>query len=122
MRESTEAAVVVALLVSGYQSFEKSEKELQVLRAKQTEEHRLEMEIADAEKKKIAFDGKSNAAHSQTDIFARQKQGKEAEWASLRERVEALRNRLGASQPEFEKQKSRDRTALRAIFRTSVIS
>ena len=115
MRESTEAAVVVALLVSGYQSFEKSQNELQVLRAKQTEEHRLAMEIADAEKKKIAFDGKSNAAHSQTDIFARQKQGKEAEWASLRERVEALRNCLGASQPEFEKQKSRAHRAARYL-------
>ena len=105
MRESAEAAAVVALVASGYNSFENAEKELQVLRAKQAEQHRLEMEIADAEKKKIELDGKSNAARSQTDVFARQRQGKEAERLNIRERVEALRNRLRLSQPEFEKQK-----------------
>jgi DNA repair protein SbcC/Rad50 len=115
MRESTEAAAVVALLVSGYQSFGKSQNELQHLREKQAEEHRLAMEIADAEKRKIALDGRSNAAHSQTDIFARQKQGKETERASLRERVEALRIRLSASQPEFEKQKSCANRAARSL-------
>jgi exonuclease SbcC len=105
MRESAEAAAVVALVASGYNSFENAEKELQALRAKQAEQHRLEMEIAGAEKKKIELDGKSNAARSQTDVFARQRQGKEAERVNIRERVEALRNRLRVSQPEFEKQK-----------------
>lgn len=106
MRESAEAAAVVALVASGYNSFENSEKELQALRAKQAEHRRLEMEIADAEKKKIELDGKFNAARSQTDVFARQRQGKEGERVNIRERVEALRNRLRVSQPEFEKQKN----------------
>jgi exonuclease SbcC len=105
MRESNEAGEVVALVVSGYQSFEKAEKELQILRARQTELRRLELEIADVEKKKIQLDGKSDAALSQTDVFARQKQRKVGELVNLRERVEALRTRLQASQPEFEKEK-----------------
>jgi DNA repair protein SbcC/Rad50 len=106
MRESAEAAAVIALAVSGYNSFGRAETALHALRSKQAEQQRLEREIADAEKKRIEFDGKSNAARSQTDIFARQKQGNEAERVNIRERVEALRNRLCASQPEFEKEKS----------------
>ena len=111
MRESAEAAGVVALVGSGYNSFETAENELQILRAKQAEQHHLEMEIADAEKKKIEFEGKSSAASSQADIFARQKQGKEEEQSSISERLAALRNRLCGSQPDFDRQKNLERSA-----------
>ncbi len=105
MRESAEAGEVVALVASGYYSFEKAEKELQILRTKQAELRRLEMEIGDAEKKKIQLDGKYDAALSQTNAFARHKQRKEAERINIRERVQALRTGLQGSQPEFEKKK-----------------
>src|SRR6202020_603590 len=63
------------------------------------------MALADAEKKRIEIDGKASAAGSQTDVFVWQKQRKEAERDTLRGRIETLRQRLLASQPEFEKQK-----------------
>jgi exonuclease SbcC len=106
MRESAEAVGVMVLAASGYNSFEKAEKELHELRVRQAEQHRLEREIDRAEKKKIQLDEKSNAARSQRDVFARQKEGKRAERLTILERVEALRSRLCASQPECEKQRS----------------
>ena len=115
VRESAHAADVVALVVSGYNAFEKAEYELQALRAKQAERHRLEMEKADAEKKKIELEGKSNAVRCQADVFARQKQGMEAEQATIRERREALRNRLCGSQPEFDRQKNLARSATHSL-------
>jgi len=114
-RESAEAAEVVALVLSGHHFYEKAEKELETLRAKQAEQRRLEIEIADAEKKKIEVDGKTNAACSQMDVFARQKQRKKAERVNLRERVEALRQRLLASQPEYEKRKAMANRATLAL-------
>ncbi len=115
MRESAEAGQVVALVVSGYHTFEKAEKELQVLRAKQADLRHLEREIAEAEKKKIQVDGKFDAALSQTNVFARQKQQKEAERVNLSERIEMLRARLQASGPEFEKEKNLATRATRSL-------
>jgi DNA repair protein SbcC/Rad50 len=106
VRESAEAGQVVALVLSGHQLFEKAEKELQALRAKQSEQRRLEMEMAEAEKQKIRVDGKTNVALSQQEVFVRQTQQKEAERVNLCEQLEALRNQLDSSRPEFEKQKS----------------
>jgi exonuclease SbcC len=105
MRESAQAGEVVALVISGHRSFEKAENELQSLRARQAEQRRLEMALADAEKKRIEIDGKASAARSQMDVFVWQRQRKEVERDTLRARVEALRQRLLTSQPEFEKQK-----------------
>ncbi len=105
MRESAQAGEVVELVISGCRCFEKAENELQTLRVRQAEQHRLEMALADAEKKRIEIDGKASAARSQMDVFVWQKQRKQAERDTLRERVAALRQRLFTSQPEFEKQK-----------------
>jgi exonuclease SbcC len=115
MREAAEAGEVVALVAAGHHFFEKAGKDLENLRAKQTEQRRLEIEMADSEKRKIEVDGKANAARLQMDVFARQKQRKEAERINLRERVEALRLRLLASQPEFEQQKEKARRAALAL-------
>jgi exonuclease SbcC len=104
-RESAEAADVVAQVLPGYESFLKAEQELQALRGKLAVQHRLEMEISEGEKKKIELEGKSNSARSQTDVFARQRQGKEEERIHVHERLEEIRNRLSASEVEFEKQK-----------------
>ena len=106
IQEATAAGNVIALATPGYQSYEKAEKELQDLRAKQAEQHRLEIEVANTEKIKIEIDGKANAASCQTNIFSRQRHAKEAERSMIREQAETLRNRLRASRPEFEKQKS----------------
>ena len=106
MGESAEAGGVVSLVQSGFNAYGETEKELQLLRAKQTEQRRIEMEIAEAEKRKIEFDEKSKAALSQTEFFGRQKQGKETELINIREQVGVLRNRLSGSQAEFEKQKN----------------
>jgi exonuclease SbcC len=106
MRESARADELVASVISGYRCFEKAENELQALRVKQAEQHRLEIALADAEKKRIEIDGKASAARSQMDVFVWQRQRKEAERDTLRERVEALRQRLLISRPEFEKRKA----------------
>jgi DNA repair protein SbcC/Rad50 len=105
MRESAAAGDFLARIISGHQAYEKAEIELKHLRAMQTEERRLEKEMADTEKKKAAFDGKADAARRQADALALQKREKEAEKADLSGRVEALRFRLSGSQPEFERQK-----------------
>jgi exonuclease SbcC len=105
VRESREAAAIVALAAQGYNRVGAAEKELQVLRTKQAEQHRLQMEIADTEKKKIGIDERSNAARLQMEGFARQKQVLEAERAKIRDRIEALRNRLSTSGAEFEEEK-----------------
>ena len=115
MQESAEAAAVVALVVSGYNSFEIAEHQLQSLRAKQAEQHRLEMEIADTEKKKIELEGKSSAARSQADIFTQQRQEKQEERVSISERYAALQNRLSSSQLDFDSQKNLERNATRAL-------
>jgi exonuclease SbcC len=104
-RESTQAGEVVALVSVGHRCFEKAEDELQTLRVRQAEQHRLEMALADAEKKRIEIDGKASAARSQMEVFLWQRQRKEVERDALRRRVEALRHHLLTSQPEFEKQK-----------------
>jgi exonuclease SbcC len=105
MRESTQAGEVVALVIAGHGCFEKAENELQILRIRQGEQHRLEMALADAEKKRIEIDGKASAARSQMEVFVWQKQHKEVERDALHRQVEALRHHLLTSQPEFEKQK-----------------
>jgi DNA repair protein SbcC/Rad50 len=104
-RECAEAVEAVAMVISGHRCFEEAENELQTLRAKLVEQRRLEMALADAEKKKIEIDGKAAAARSQMDVFVRQREQKETERDTLRERLEALRQRLLTSQPESEKQK-----------------
>jgi exonuclease SbcC len=58
--------------------------------------------MAEAEKTKIQVEGKASAARSQREVFARQKHQKDAERVNLRERLEALRNRLLDSRLEFE--------------------
>lgn len=115
MRESAEAAVVVALVASGYDSFGKAEQELRILRVKEAQQHRLDMEIAYAEKKKIEFDGKADAALSQMEIYGRQKQGKAEELVNIREQIKGLRNRLCISEMEFEKQKNLANRATRSL-------
>src|SRR5260370_38228592 len=72
----------------------------------ETEERRLEKEMADAEKKKAEFDGKADAARLQADALSFQKREKKAEKADISERVDALRFRLSGSQPEFERQRT----------------
>ena len=76
------------------------------------------MEMAEAEKQKIQIDGKTNAALSQQEVFARQKQQKDAERVNLHEQLEALRNQLHNARPEFEKQKN---LAERATYSLSEI-
>lgn len=115
LRESIEAAEVIDSVVSGYNSFEQAEKDLHTLRTKLADQRRLEMEISDAEKKKIESDGKLNGARSQTEVFARQKQDKELERLALRARVEMLRSSLRDSQPEFERRKDLARRAIHAL-------
>ncbi|MBV8378693.1 MAG: SMC family ATPase [Verrucomicrobia bacterium] len=115
MRESMEAAGVVAEVVSGYNCFETAESELQILRAKQAEQHRLEMELAEAEKKKVELEGKTSAAGSQADIFARQKQSKEEERAGIYERRAAIRIYLSGSQPEFDRQRNLEKSATQTL-------
>ena len=105
MRESAAAADLLARVTSGHQAYEKAEIELKHLRTMQTEERRLEKEMADTEKKKAELDGKADAARLQADALALQKREKEAEKADVSERVDALRFRLSDSQPKFEKQK-----------------
>ena len=105
MRESAAACDLLARVTSGYQAYEKAEIELKHLRTMQTEERRLEKEMADTEKKKAELDGKADAARLQADALALQKREKEAEKADVSERVDALRFRLSDSQPEFERQK-----------------
>jgi len=105
MRESAAAGCLLARVISGYQAYEKAEIELKDLRAMQTEQRRLEKEMADIEKKKAEFGGKADAALSQADALAAQKREREAEKADISERVDALRCRLSSSQPEFERQK-----------------
>jgi DNA repair protein SbcC/Rad50 len=105
VRESTEASAVVALAVTGYDSFGKAEQELRVLRAKQAEQVRLQMEVADLEKKNIGFEEKAKAAQSQSNVFGLQKREKEVRRVDTSAKIEELQNRLSASQPEFEAQK-----------------
>jgi DNA repair protein SbcC/Rad50 len=111
-QESVAAAGVTEMMTEGYHAFQESEQKLKILREKQAEYHLLEKEITDLEKKKIEFEGKSNAAQSQAGIFAGQKQAKETERTLLRERIEGLRIRRSASQAEFEKQKSETNRAM----------
>jgi DNA repair protein SbcC/Rad50 len=106
MQESMAAGNIVELTALGYQAYENAGKELLELRAKQADQHRLEIEMAGAEKKKVEIDAKGNAARSQTYVFARQKQEKEAERSAIRNRIEAIRTRLRVSEAEFERQKS----------------
>ena len=73
------------------------------------------MEIAHAEKKKIEFDGKADAALSQMEIYCRQKKGKATELVNIREQIKGLRNRLCVSQMEFEKQKNLANRATRSL-------
>ncbi len=105
-RESATAGDLLERVISGHQAYEKAEIELKHLRAMQTEERRLEKEMADAEKKKAEFDGKADAARLQADALAFQKREKKAEKADISERVDALRFRLSGSQPEFERQRT----------------
>ena len=105
MRESAAAGDLLARVTSGHQAYEEAEIELKHLRTMQTEERRLEKEMADTEKKKAELDGKADAARLQADALALQRREKEAEKADVSERVDALRFRLSGSQPEFEKQK-----------------
>ncbi len=105
MRESTAAADLLARAVIGYQAYEEAEIELKDLRARQTEQRRLEKEMADAQKKKAEFDGKADAARLQAEALASQKREIEAERAVISERVDALRSGLAGSEPEFERQK-----------------
>ena len=79
MRESAAAGDLLARVTPGYQAYEKAEIELKDLRARQTEQRRLEKEMADTEKKKAEFDGKADAARLQADALALQKREKEAE-------------------------------------------
>ena len=104
MRESAAAADLLARVTSGHQAYEEAEIELKHLRTMQTEERRLEKEMADTEKKKAELDGKADAARLQADALALQRREKEAEKADVSERVDALRFRLSDSQPKFEKQ------------------
>ena len=57
----------------------KLKKNSRIFEPKQAEQHRLEMEMADTEKKKIEFDGKADAARFPDGNLSPQKQGKEAE-------------------------------------------
>lgn len=106
MQESRAAGDIVAAAASGYRTYEKAGKELLEFRAKQAERYWLESEMVCAEKKKIEIDGKSRAARSQRDVFARQKQEKEAERTTIREQLEAIRARLRVFEAEFERQRS----------------
>jgi exonuclease SbcC len=105
MRESAAASEVLARVIPGYLGYGKVEIELKDLRAKQTKQRRLEKEIADAQKKKTEFDGMANAARLQAEALALQIREKETEKADISERLDALRSRLFASQPEFERQR-----------------
>lgn len=95
----------MARVIAGSQAYEKAEIALKDLRAKQSEQRRLEREIADAEKKEVEFDRKADAARLQANALALHKREKEAERANISERVDALRSRLSGSQEEFESQK-----------------
>jgi DNA repair protein SbcC/Rad50 len=105
VRESTAASNLLARVIAGSQAYEKAEIALKDLRAKQTEQRRLEREIADAEKKKVEFDGKADAARLQANALASQRQEKEAEKAKLSAQLSSMRARLSGSQEEFERQK-----------------
>ena len=83
MRESAAAGDLLARATSGHQAYEKAEIELKHLRTMQTEERRLEKEMADTEKKKAELDGKADAARLQADALALQKREKEAEKATF---------------------------------------
>jgi DNA repair protein SbcC/Rad50 len=119
LRESLEAAEIIAATASGFRSFEDAEKELQALRARQVELHRLESEMADAEKRETQFDGKSVSAISQAEVFGRQRQSKEAERSNIRNKADALRDQLNVSQPEFDRQKNLANRAARSISELS---
>jgi exonuclease SbcC len=105
LNESLEAAGVVASTTMGFRSFEEAERGLQQLRAKQIEKIRIESEITAAEKKKIELNEKSNAAISTADVFARERENKGFKLVEIRTRADALRDRLGESQTEFDLQK-----------------
>lgn len=115
VRESSAAGERLALVVSGYQAYERAEKELKDLRGRQAEQRRLEKEMADAEKKKAESDGKSAAASLQAEAFARQKKEKEAEKTDVLTRLNWLRSRLSGSQSEFESQKRAMDCAMRDL-------
>jgi DNA repair protein SbcC/Rad50 len=105
LNESLEAAGVFESTESGFHSFEEAERGLQQLRGRQVEKARIESEIAAAEKKKIELDEKLNAASSKADLYAREKENKELKQIEIRERADALRDRLSNSQIEFELQR-----------------
>jgi DNA repair protein SbcC/Rad50 len=115
VRESLAAGERLALVVSGYQAYERAERELKDLRDRQAEQHRLEKEMADAEKKKAESDGKSAAAGLQAEAFASQKKEKEAEKRDVCIRLDGLRSRLSGSQSEFDSQKSAMDRAMRDL-------
>ena len=79
MRESEAAGDILARVTPGYQAYEKAGIVLQDLRTRQSEQRRLEKELAETEKKKAEFEGKADAARLQTDALASQKSQKEGE-------------------------------------------
>ena len=115
LRESLEAAEIVAATAAGFRSFEDAEKELQALRARQVELHRLGSEMAGFEKRETEFDGKSASAISQAEVFASQRQSMETERSNLRKKADALRDQLNVSQPEYDRQKNLANRAARSI-------
>ena len=115
LRESLEAAGIVTAAAPGFRSFEDAEKELLTLRTMQSELHRLESEIAGAEKRKAELDGKSDSALSRAELFAKQRCGKESEQSTVRSKVETLRDRLSVTQAEFDRQNDLASRATRSI-------
>lgn len=106
---------VILATAPGFRAFEETEGELQALRTKQSEQHRLDSAIAGAAKNKTEFDEKRKAAASQAATFAHQKQNKEQDRNNVREKAEAIRDRLSGSQPEFDWQNNLANRATRSI-------